>query len=89
MHIPISYEFYSEPESISKKTRLGSKIIIDIKNPQISTFISAWNAKKEEKMELEKAADNEENFGYMKTYTDERYEEWKKRILTLFNIPID
>ena len=89
MHIPISYEFYSEPEPISKKTRLGSKIIIDIKNPQISTFISAWNAKKEEKMELEKIADNEENPEYLKTYTDEKYEEWKKQILTLFNIPID
>lgn len=89
MHIPITFDFYSEPEPISKQMRLGSKITIDMKNPQISTFISAWNAKKQEKKQLDEAADNRDNSEYLKAYTLEEYEEWKNQILTLFNIPIN
>lgn len=50
MNIPITFDFYSEPDPISKKTR---------------------------KKQLDKAAENKENYEYSKAYTLEEYNEWK------------
>ncbi len=89
MQIPVSYDFYSEPETISGKTKLKSKIVINMENPQIATFISAWNAKQNEKDLLNKSVDKTNDTEFFKSNIEKDYQQWKERMLSLFNIPIN